>query len=279
MNLSEINPHIRFAQEIRLPSQKAAHIACDSRCSFIKSGYGALICGGVEYKLNPKSIVIIPPGIAYRYHSEDILEIISINFDYTKSRSDIVAALFPKSISEFDRSMITEMPEFQDCQMLSYPIKLDNAADLERDCQMLSEEFLSKRNFSSEIASAIMKGIVFKIIRAITADKRIEKKADVILSYIRAHYAENLSNEFISEMFGYHPYHINRLIKASTGMTVHKYLGMIRIESAKRLLSESDKSVSEIAELCGYDGISTFSRDFKLRVGSTPLEYRKYNLL
>ena len=48
-----------------------------------------------------------------------------------------------------------------------------------------------------------------------------------------------------------------------------------RLEKAKLFLSDTDKSVSEIAYLCGYSNIEHFTRQFKKIEGITPTAYRK----
>ena len=275
MKLEEINPHVRFAQQIRLITQQSDHIACDTHMYYVIDGDGIFWCDGEKHNLCKDMVALVPSGVPYRFISEDGLSLISINFDYTKLKSDMESSIFPKSIAEFTEDMITERAVFDDCEALSCFLKLENASDLVNDFLRLTEEFLSKKNFYSELSSASLKRIIFKILRCCATDRKTEKKAESILSFIRNNYARNISNTHIAQTFGYHPYHVNRLVKASTGMTVHKYLGFVRIEAAKRFLCETDKSVTEIAELCGYDSLCIFSRDFKLKVGKTPGEYRR----
>lgn len=275
MKSEEINPHIRFAQKIKVGTQESKVIPCDTHIYYVLSGSGAFECEGIEYTISNNMILLVPAGTPYRFISYEELSMISVNFDYTKAKSVIEASIFPKNAFEFTPDMITEKAEFEDCEALSSFLKLENARDLENDFIRLTEEFLSKRNFYLEFSSIILKRIIFNVLRALTTDSKTEKKAELILTYIRQNYARSISNVHIAKTFGYHPYHVNRLVKSATGMTVHKYLGFIRIEAAKRLLCETDKSVTEIAELCGYESLCIFSRDFKLKVGKTPGEYRK----
>ena len=44
-----------------------------------------------------------------------------------------------------------------------------------------------------------------------------------------------------------------------------------------KLSDERNKSVTEIAALCGYDNPGKFGQSFRMQFGSPPLEYRKNN--
>jgi len=50
---------------------------------------------------------------------------------------------------------------------------------------------------------------------------------------------------------------------------------MVRIETAKKLLVEKERNVSEVAELVGYSDIKFFTKQFKKALGVSPNEYRK----
>ena len=48
-----------------------------------------------------------------------------------------------------------------------------------------------------------------------------------------------------------------------------------KIEKAKKLLGETDSTVSRIASMCGYENEEHFMRQFKKTVGVTPSAFRK----
>lgn len=48
-----------------------------------------------------------------------------------------------------------------------------------------------------------------------------------------------------------------------------------RIQTACELLSSTNRTVEEIAQLCGYRYTEHFVRQFKARMGITPAKYRK----
>ena len=54
-----------------------------------------------------------------------------------------------------------------------------------------------------------------------------------------------------------------------------KLFTTMKIDRAKQLLRESDRNVSQIAEILGYDNSFYFCSQFKKFTGMSPLEYRR----
>ncbi len=71
------------------------------------------------------------------------------------------------------------------------------------------------------------------------------------------------------------PNYFGDLIRKETGRSAQEYVQQKIMDTAKALLSDSGKSVSEIAYALGYQYPQYFSRAFKKAVGCTPNEYRQ----
>ncbi|MCD8119297.1 MAG: AraC family transcriptional regulator [Lachnospiraceae bacterium] len=69
--------------------------------------------------------------------------------------------------------------------------------------------------------------------------------------------------------------YLQHLYKDTFGTTVSEDLIDGRIRHAAGLLRETDKSISEISSLCGYENLEHFSRQFKSRKGCSPQKYRQ----
>ncbi len=69
--------------------------------------------------------------------------------------------------------------------------------------------------------------------------------------------------------------YLSRLVKKSTGHSVGAWIDIVRIQRAKRLLSETRQSIIDIAAAIGIDDQSYFSRLFKKETGLTPSAFRK----
>lgn len=63
--------------------------------------------------------------------------------------------------------------------------------------------------------------------------------------------------------------------KREFGMTIMEYVTQKRMQMAVRLLENSDTSIREIAEACGFSDIEYFSKSFKKHHGVSPSEWRK----
>lgn len=66
-----------------------------------------------------------------------------------------------------------------------------------------------------------------------------------------------------------------RYFKKSTGRTFTRFVNEFRIVQARRLLSETNESISDISMEVGYNNFSHFNKLFKEYVGHSASEYRK----
>lgn len=71
------------------------------------------------------------------------------------------------------------------------------------------------------------------------------------------------------------PAYISQLFKKELGIGYHAYLNEMRVERAKKYLTESDESVTVIAEKVGFGDYRVFTKVFKSIVGETPSQFRK----
>ena len=68
--------------------------------------------------------------------------------------------------------------------------------------------------------------------------------------------------------------HLRARFRASCGVSIGRHLRHLRLEQACGHLRLGPHRVSEIAELCGFSSIYSFSRAFRVAYGVSPLAYR-----
>ncbi len=85
---------------------------------------------------------------------------------------------------------------------------------------------------------------------------------------------EPLSVKEIARSLGISASHLRARFRASCGVSLGRHLRRLRLEKACGLLSLSQRRVTEIAELCSFTSIYSFSRAFHTAYGVSPMGYR-----
>ncbi|WP_225999997.1 response regulator [Paenibacillus sp. BJ-4] len=97
---------------------------------------------------------------------------------------------------------------------------------------------------------------------------------DVALQYIQAHFTEDLSLEKVASVVFLNPVYFSQLFKQKTGQGYKDYVICLRMEEAKRLLSDPHLRLADISERIGYQDMRHFTQVFRRKCGMTPTEYR-----
>jgi Transcriptional regulator containing an amidase domain and an AraC-type DNA-binding HTH domain len=69
--------------------------------------------------------------------------------------------------------------------------------------------------------------------------------------------------------------HLARVFKRETGRSVFDYVREVRVNRAQTHLLDPSLSLTEIAEKCGFNSLSFFSRTFRQLTGMSPTAYRR----
>ncbi len=96
-----------------------------------------------------------------------------------------------------------------------------------------------------------------------------------VFHFIHTHYQEDISLEDLTHIVHMSKEHLCRTFKKYSGYTPFAYLKHYRILQSCRLLQETDKKISEISTLCGFNNISYFNREFLETMNTTPSKYRR----
>ena len=94
------------------------------------------------------------------------------------------------------------------------------------------------------------------------------------MRHIRTHLSEELDRETVATAAGVSPGHLSELLKTSTGRSFQTLLRDLRVQQACVMLSQGDRSLSDIAAACGFYDQSHFTKVFRECRGLTPRQYR-----
>jgi two-component system, response regulator YesN len=96
-----------------------------------------------------------------------------------------------------------------------------------------------------------------------------------LISYIHEHIHEQLYLRDIAKIFFINPNYCCNLFKKLTNGTFSDYVNKLRIAKAKKLLTNYELTIEEIAQKVGYNDYYYFIKLFKKQLGVTPTKYRK----
>ncbi|WOH38112.1 AraC family transcriptional regulator [Thalassotalea fonticola] len=100
------------------------------------------------------------------------------------------------------------------------------------------------------------------------------RRIENIYSYVRTNLGEDINQTEIAGIVGLTTQGFSRFFKKYTGLTFVKFVNILRINEACRLLVRENFDVTQIAYMCGYQNISNFNRRFQEIKGSTPSDFR-----
>ncbi|WLR55910.1 response regulator [Mesobacillus subterraneus] len=104
-----------------------------------------------------------------------------------------------------------------------------------------------------------------------------QKYMDRAIAYIRENYHKDLNLAVVANYISLNYSYFSHMFKEYIGQNFVDYLKMVRVESAKRLLKETDFKILEISEMVGYKNPKQFARVFRDVEGISPKEYREMN--
>lgn len=162
--------------------------------------------------------------------------------------------------------------------MLKLTTAIQETAGTPEDRLPYSEISINLNNYDNtdDLLDAVYQLIEYACAR-VTPGKNTESNIiDRVISYINQNYNKDLSLKELAEtvFFMNHTY-LSHLIRQKTGKNYSSYLREIRINKAKELLKDKSLSITEVANLSGYNDSSQFIQVFKKEQGMTPKKYRE----
>jgi AraC-like DNA-binding protein len=101
------------------------------------------------------------------------------------------------------------------------------------------------------------------------------RRIDLTLDWIHRHLARELRVEDAARVAHVTPAAFSRYFHREVGKTFTRYVNDVRCSEACLKLRLTDRPVAAVARDCGYTTLSHFNRQFRLRHGITPGEFRR----
>lgn len=102
----------------------------------------------------------------------------------------------------------------------------------------------------------------------------VPKEIVYLVQYVGSYFQHRLTLTQLASLVHMNPPYLTSLFHKHTGFTLGKFIAQKRLHHAKKLLRETELSVSTIALECGFGGASYFIKLFKRQERMTPEAYR-----
>ena len=210
--------------------------------SFCIEGQITYAHNGKTFISNAENAILLPKGATYSLSGDKEGLFPVINFDCINLTADT---------------------------LVTFP--LSNAKSYINDYKILSNCFLfdNKKLKQFQLLYNILERLDFE---------QSKNPLSFIINYIETHISDNnISNEMLAQKMNISEVYLRKLFLSNLGSTPKQYILELRIKKAKKLLVDSNYTVTKISEKCGFSSPYHFCRAFKDKTGMTPTEYAKFN--
>ncbi len=107
--------------------------------------------------------------------------------------------------------------------------------------------------------------------KTVSLDTRLKRAID----FIDRHYGADLCVKKVAEEAFLSPSRFSHLFTSEMGLPLVEYLTKVRIQNARKILRDPQKSIAQVAQEVGYTDQSYFTKVFKRAEGMTPKSFRK----
>ncbi len=113
------------------------------------------------------------------------------------------------------------------------------------------------------------------------SENQFEKKSnknlylEVAVNYIKNNIALSLNVNTLTDILGISQTYLHRIFKETFGISTKQYINNYRLSESKKLLLETELSITQVANSVGFCDVLTFSKFFSKNVGISPQNYRQ----
>ena len=240
------------------------------------------VTGSEQLELENGDILIMPPGTRHSlsvftddafvvniFVSPDVFE---KTFFPMLDEQDILYTFFASVLCHYSENAFLLFRTGEDPVILALLSQL---------CSVVEEN----RHFCATTKTASLHGLFSRLLSDHEQDAEIfnpvmpeiHSNIPQILCYIQNHYRD-CSLESVSGAFGYSGRHLQRLLGSYTGKSYSEIIQYLRLREAASLLAETDLSIDEIAERCGYHASRSLRKLFSDQYGMSPSAYRRKHI-
>ena len=226
----------------------------------IVNGTGTTVLNGIEIDIKPGSAYVLRPT------------------DYHSIKPNGTLSLYNISIKEnlLDRETLNSLALY----------KGGIFADLDDNelfvCSALAELMFNEYK-KEKTSNKFMLNLLDNLFIVFTKNLNLTDSSDSVvpaaindaIAYLNIHFTQNPTLKDTATAVHYNCNYFSAKFRKFMGVSFSDYLCSLKLEYSKKLLTETDLKISDIAFKSGFNSLSNFLKVFKIQNGISPLKYRQ----
>ena len=226
----------------------------------VYEGSVSLSVGGDGYELRSGECIFIPPFVPHSISSSsDSLFFIAV---FSGDYAEEVAKLFKSRRADNYKFSLSENTQRYVMEHLCPDFGVRNGERMP-----VPKKFMLKSCLYA-ICSEFLDGAT------LLPNKREDSLILDMLSYVEAHYLEDITLKDMARSLGYSHEYISRIFNRTLGVSFKSLVNQYRLERAIAMIRSSDESYVSIALACGFQSLRSFNRACREIVGASPTKIK-----
>lgn len=156
--------------------------------------------------------------------------------------------------------------------------------ELVKFIDLLIDEKNNNKSFRKKMSKLHMEAIVLELLRmdeTLPEEKHIKAKGTtnmgqiaLAIEYISKNYMDEIRIADLAGLCSLSETHFRRLFEEYINMAPIEYINLVRIQNACELIKKSNYSMETVAQKCGYTNVTTFNRNFKKILNTSPYHWK-----
>lgn len=251
---------------------------------FAFGGSEQYILGNMKYGVQDNVYLILNRDSTYQSLIDSDKPVESLTLNFTAGFAEEVF------YSSFNNDQyLVDYPEVRDKYPVNFFQKLYQTDNILNVCINNLRSALRSGNYESAMLNETLHHILEHTFRSQLTESKIADELKSVKrstrielfnrlnkakDYIESNCHESIDLDVLSKVSSLCPHHFLRKFKSFTGLSPYQYLKRTRLSKARSLLENTNLSVTEICQDCGYESLSSFSFLFKNTYNLSPENYR-----
>lgn len=224
-------------------------------------GEGLACINDRVYKIRPGDAFLVSPGTFHRYFGfeKTWFTWLFVTFELEAELGDTASLKIPRVLSVDDQTALAEAGQ----------LYIDPAINEQSTFQIALK-------LGQIIGNWKYRTPVGEVDHLEAHDAEACELLRVLTEFVNEKMDQAIRIDDLSEFLGNSSSYLRKKFRDYFGISLGRFLQKSRLARSLQLIDANDKSVSEIAQSCGFESVHSFSQSFNRALGMSPTAYREY---